>query len=167
MIKTQSSYLNIALLTVSDTRNETNDLSGNYLFEQVIDAQHKVIERSIVVDDIYQIRACLSNWIANNEIQVILITGGTGFFARDSTPEAIIPLFDKTIEGFGELFRSLSYQSIGHSTIQSRAIAGMANKTIIFALPGSTNACETAWIQIIKDQLNSKTRPCNFHRLLC
>lgn len=154
--------LNIALLTVSDTRTLQEDSSGEYLQEQVIAAGHQLVERAICVDDIYQIRAKLSGWIANPEVHVVITTGGTGFSGRDSTPEAITPLLDKEIEGFGELFRHISYNEIGTSTVQSRAFAGAANKTFIFCLPGSTGACKTGWSGILKEQLDSTHRPCNF-----
>jgi molybdenum cofactor biosynthesis protein B len=125
-------------------------------------AGHSLINKKIVIDDIYQIRAILSQWIASLETQVILITGGTGFTQRDSTPEAVRPLLDKVVDGYGELFRQISFDQIGTSTIQSRALAGLANKTLIFCMPGSTNACKTAWISIIEEQLDSRHAPCNF-----
>lgn len=154
--------LNIAVLTVSDTRTRENDTSGQLLVESAQQAGHCVEEHLIVKDDIYQIRALVSRWIASLSIQVVLITGGTGFTLRDSTPEAVSILFDKEVEGFGELFRQVSYQQIGTSTIQSRAIAGLANSTVIFCMPGSTNACRTAWNEIIKQQLDATHKPCNF-----
>jgi len=154
--------LNLAVLTVSDTRNEETDTSGQMLVERLQSAGHTLSDKKIVIDDIYKIRAITSQWVADEDIQGVLITGGTGFTARDSTPEAITPLLDKTVEGFGELFRQISYQQIGTSTIQSRAIAGMANKVIIFCMPGSTNACRTAWDEIISEQLDSRQGPCNF-----
>ncbi|NQZ33757.1 MAG: molybdenum cofactor biosynthesis protein B [Oceanospirillaceae bacterium] len=154
--------INIAVLTVSDTRTKQTDSSGDVLQKSVEDAGHQVAARAIVIDDIYKIRACVSQWIADSEVHAILITGGTGFTARDSTPEAMLPLFDKEIDGYGELFRALSYQEIGTSTIQSRAVAGVANKTVIFCMPGSPNACRTAWEKIICQQLDSTHRPCNF-----
>ncbi|WPC73270.1 molybdenum cofactor biosynthesis protein B [Vibrio porteresiae] len=153
---------NIAVLTVSDTRTEENDTSGQYFVEQLKDAGHHLADKKIVIDDIYQIRAVISQWIADENVQVVLITGGTGFTSRDSTPEAIKPLFDKEVEGFGELFRMISYEEIGTSTIQSRAVAGFANHTVIFGMPGSTSACRTGWTKIIKDQLDATHRPCNF-----
>ena len=158
--------LKMAVLTVSDTRNYETDKSGAYLIEQLESAGHELSERALVIDDIYQIRACLSNWIASDNVQAIIITGGTGFYGRDSTPEAITPLFDKNMEGFGELFRAVSYEEIGSSTIQSRALAGLANNTVIFSLPGSTGACKTAWTKIIKEQLDGNFKPCNFSKLL-
>jgi molybdopterin adenylyltransferase len=154
--------LAIAVLTVSDTRTTENDTSGDTLAERASSAGHNVTARALIKDDIYRIRAICSQWIADENIQVILITGGTGFTERDSTPEAVEPLFDKKVEGFGELFRQVSYTQIGTSTIQSRAVAGMANRTLIFCLPGSTNACKTAWDEIIQYQLDSTQKPCNF-----
>ncbi|PLW81140.1 molybdenum cofactor biosynthesis protein B [Kineobactrum sediminis] len=154
--------LGIAVLTVSDTRSESTDTSGRYLQEALVSAGHHCRARHIVRDDIYQIRAILSAWIADDDIHAVLVTGGTGFSGRDSTPEAVSPLLDKTIEGFGEVFRALSLAEIGSSTIQSRALAGMANSTVIFCMPGSTGACRTAWTGIISEQLDSCHRPCNF-----
>ena len=154
--------LNICILTVSDTRNLDTDTSGQKLQDLLTQAGHRLHQRKLVIDDIYQIRAVLSQWIVDAEAQVVLITGGTGFAGRDSTVEAVTPLFDKTVVGFGELFRQVSYQEIGTSTIQSRATAGLANRTLIFCLPGSTGACTTAWEKIIKDQLDARHRPCNF-----
>ncbi len=156
------SSLRIAVLTVSDTRQLDTDTSGQYLVDSLIAAGHELIERQIVKDDIYQLRAVVSDWIANPDIQVILTTGGTGFSGRDSTPEAFSILFDKQIEGFGEMFRHFSLLEIGTSTIQSRAVAGMANRTLIFCMPGSTGACKTAWSTILQAQLNADTKPCNF-----
>ena len=153
--------LNLAVLTVSDSRTEESDTSGHLLVERIKDQGHNLTDKQIVIDDIYQIRAVVSKWIAA-DIQGILITGGTGFTGRDSTPEAVTPLFDKTVEGFGELFRHISFDQIGTSTIQSRAVAGLANGTIIFCMPGSTNACKTAWDEIIQAQLDSRQGPCNF-----
>lgn len=158
--------LNIAILTVSDTRDELTDSSGAYLKTQVLAEGHIVVEKKILKDELYQIRALVANWIASEHVEVVLITGGTGFAARDSTPEAVRPLFDKTIEGFGEVFRQVSYQEIGNSTIQSRAVAGLANGTLIFCMPGSSGACKTAWTHIIKDQLDSRHKPCNYAALL-
>jgi molybdenum cofactor biosynthesis protein B len=152
----------VAILTVSDTRTEASDTSGDYLRDAAIADGHRIIDRRIVRDDIYAIRAVVSAWIADAAVQAILITGGTGFSGRDSTPEAVAVLFDKTIEGFGELFRWLSYEEIGTSTVQSRALGGLANDTVVFCLPGSTNACRTGWEKIIRSQLDSSHRPCNF-----
>ncbi len=157
-----SQPLNIAVLTISDTRTLETDKSGDYLHNALSQEGHVLEDRALVKDDIYQQRAIVSQWIANKNIQVILITGGTGFTQRDSTPEAISVLFDKEVPGFGELFRHISYQEIGTSTIQSRAIAGFANDTVIFCLPGSTGACKTAWEKIISSQLNADFKPCNF-----
>ena len=154
--------LNIAVLTVSDTRNEETDTSGQYLVGQVHTAGHTLADKKIVIDDIYKIRAQLSNWVADEATQIVLITGGTGFTNRDSTPEAVTPLLDKVVDGFGELFRQISLQQIGTSTVQSRALAGLANNTLIFCLPGSTNACRTAWDSIISSQIDSTQGPCNF-----
>lgn len=154
--------LGVAVLTVSDTRVEDTDTSGQYLVEALTTAGHRAVAKAIVVDDIYQIRAVLGAWIADAAIDVVLVTGGTGFSSRDSTPEAVRPLFDKDIEGFGEVFRALSQAEIGSSTIQSRALAGLANNTVIFCMPGSTGACRTAWEGLIREQLDSSHRPCNF-----
>lgn len=154
--------LNISVLTVSDTRTGENDTSGDYLVQALEEAGHCTSDRAIVRDDVYQIRARLSAWIADANINVVLITGGTGFSGRDSTPEAVRPLFDKDIDGFGEVFRALSYTEIGSSTVQSRALAGFANETVIFCMPGSTGACKTAWNGLIREQLDSSHRPCNF-----
>ncbi len=158
--------LSIAILTVSDTRNEDTDKSGGYLIEQIGINNHHLAARQIVKDDIYQIRAVLSQWVADKTVNAVIITGGTGFYGRDSTPEAVTPLFDKVMPGFGELFRSISYDEIGSSTIQSRAIGGYANNTVIFCLPGSMGACKTAWTNIISEQLNSNFGPCNFVKLI-
>jgi molybdenum cofactor biosynthesis protein B len=153
--------LNIAVLTVSDTRNEDTDTSGAFLKKAILESGHTLAEKAIRIDDIYQIRAIVSQWVADDGVHAVLITGGTGFTARDSTPEAVSVLFDKTIEGFGELFRQISYTEIGTSTLQSRALAGLANGTAIFCVPGSTNACRTAWEKIIASQVDSTQGPCN------
>lgn len=158
--------LNCTVLTVSDTRTAADDTSGNTLVERINEAGHCVVEKKIVPDDIYQIRAVVSAWIANPAVNVIISTGGTGVTGRDGTPEAVAPLLDKLLEGFGEVFRILSYQDIKTSTIQSRAIAGVANGTYIFCLPGSSGACRTGWDLLIKDQLDSRTRPCNLAQLM-
>ena len=158
--------LGIAVLTVSDTRSEDNDTSGDFLCEAAVAAGHQLVERQIVKDDIYQIRAVISAWIADANVAAVLVTGGTGFSGRDSTPEAVAPLFDKQIEGFGELFRFLSYEEIGSSTIQSRALGGFANSTVIFCMPGSTGACKTAWNGILSEQLDSRHKPCNYMGVL-
>ncbi len=154
--------LNIAVLTVSDTRNEETDTSGRFLAEAAEKAGHHRADKQIVKDDIYQIREVISRWIADASIQAVVVTGGTGFTARDSTPEAVKVLFDKEVEGYGELFRKISYDEIGTSTVQSRAFAGMANRTVIFCMPGSSGACRTAWNGIIREQLDASHRPCNF-----
>ena len=158
--------LNIAVLTVSDTRKSTNDISGNRLIELLEKDGHSLYEKTIVTDDVSQIRTVISKWISETKVDVILTTGGTGVTGRDGTPEAIELLLDKRIDGFGEIFRYLSYKSIKTSTIQSRAISGVANGTYIFCLPGSVNACETAWSEIINHQLDYRTRPCNLVELL-
>ena len=154
--------LDVAVLTVSDTRTGNDDTSGLYLVEALQAVGHRLAAKSIVIDDIYQIRAVLSGWIADSGVDAVLVTGGTGFSGRDSTPEAVRPLFDKEVEGFGEVFRALSLEEIGSSTIQSRALAGLANNTVVFCMPGSTGACRTAWEGLIRDQLDSTFRPCNF-----
>ena len=158
--------LAITVLTISDTRGPAEDTSGDLLVERLTSAGHKLIERRIVRDDVYAIRAVASAWIADPEVQAVLTTGGTGFTGRDSTPEALTPLFDKTIDGFGELFRQVSYDEIGSSTIQSRAVGGLANGTLVFAMPGSTGACRTAWDRILGNQLDADFKPCNFAELL-
>ena len=154
--------LTIAVVTVSDTRTDETDKSGQVLVESLQAAGHSLHSKTIVKDDVYQLRAVVSKFIADSSVQAVLLTGGTGFTARDNTFKAIKPLFDVDIDGFGELFRQLSYAEIGSSTIQSRAFAGMANSTIIFCLPGSPGACRTGWNQIIAEQLDSKHKPCNF-----
>jgi molybdopterin adenylyltransferase len=154
------------VLTVSDTRTKETDSSGDLLVELLEADGHRLHERAIVRDDVYRIRAEVSRWIADPDVDVILTTGGTGFTGRDSTPEALAPLFDKHILGFGELFRQLSYQEIGASTIQSRALGGLANATLIFALPGSGNAVRTGWEKILHHQLDASFRPCNFVELI-
>ncbi|MAL97227.1 molybdenum cofactor biosynthesis protein B [Hydrocarboniclastica marina] len=157
--------LNLAVLTVSDSRTHANDSSGQYLVDQALAAGHGVSARHLIPDDVYLMRALVSRWIADPEINVVLITGGTGFHERDSTPEALVPLFDKQVDGFGEEFRRLSAAEIGSSTIQSRARAGLANHTLIFSLPGSTGACRTGWEGILLHQLDNRHRPCNFSQL--
>ena len=158
--------LAIAVLTVSDSRGPEEDTSGDYLAESLQAAGHALLERRIVRDDKYVVRAVVSGWIADANVQVVLTTGGTGFTGRDNTPEALLPLFDKTIQGFGELFRQVSADEIGSSTIQSRAVGGLANGTLIFAVPGSTGACRTAWEKILRNQLDYRFKPCNFAELL-
>ncbi|MBN2885460.1 MAG: molybdenum cofactor biosynthesis protein B [Chromatiaceae bacterium] len=158
--------LNLALLTVSDTRGPDQDSSGHLLRERAEAAGHHVVEQCIERDDRYRLRALVSRWIADPGVDVIISTGGTGLTGRDSTPEALRVLFDKEIEGFGELFRQLSFEEIGASTVQSRAFAGLANATFIFCLPGSTGACRTAWERMLEAQLDRRTRPCNFAQLI-
>ncbi|MCK5898518.1 MAG: molybdenum cofactor biosynthesis protein B [Methylococcales bacterium] len=158
--------LTIAVLTISDTRTAAEDISGKVLAENIINSGHSIFEKKIVRDDLYQIRAVVSNWIANMAVNVVITTGGTGVTGRDGTPEAISPLLDKKLEGFGEIFRMISYDEIGTSTIQSRAIAGVANATYLFCLPGSSGACRTAWEKLIKAQLDHRTRPCNLVQLM-
>jgi molybdopterin adenylyltransferase len=157
--------LRLCVLTVSDTRTPDNDTSGDFLATALREAGHHLHERALLPDDRYQLRALVSRWIADATVDGILITGGTGFTGRDSTPEALLPLLDKQMPGFGELFRALSFDEIGTSTLQSRAFAGLANATFLFALPGSTSACRTAWDRIIRAQLDSRTRPCNLATL--
>ncbi len=158
--------LTIAVLTISDTRTEKEDVSGQALVTRLEQAGHHLFEKVIVADDIYKIRACVSQWIADEEVNVVISTGGTGVTGRDGTPEAVEPLFDKTLDGFGEVFRMLSYQDIKTSTIQSRAVAGVANATYIFCLPGSSGACRTAWDTLISAQLDGRTKPCNLVQLM-
>ncbi len=158
--------LAIALLTVSDTRTAADDVSGDALQTRLEAAGHRLLERRIVPDDRYRIRAELSRWIADPAVQAVISCGGTGLTGRDGTPEAVAPLLDKTIDGFGELFRVLSFESIGTSTLQSRCLAGVANGTLIFVLPGSRDAVETAWDRLIQAQLDASTRPCNLVQLL-
>ena len=158
--------LQIAVLTVSDTRDEQTDKSGKLLCERLLGAGHQLADKQIQPDDIYRIRAAVSAWIADPAVQVVITTGGTGVTGRDGTPEAISPLLDKLIDGFGEMFRALSWEDIGTSTLQSRCLAGVANGTYIFCLPGSTGACATGWDMLIEKQLDYRTRPCNLAELL-
>ena len=158
--------LNIAVLTVSDTRTEEDDKSGHKLKGLLEDAGHRLADKVIVPDDIYRIREVVSKWIADGDVQVVITTGGTGLTGRDGTPEAVTPLLDKIIDGFGEMFRVLSYETIGTSTLQSRTIAGVANGTYLFCLPGSSGACKDAWTQLISTQLDYRTRPCNLVELM-
>ena len=158
--------LAIALLTVSDTRTLEDDRSGDALQQRLEAAGHRLVQRLLVPDDRYQIRSEVSRWIADAGVQVVISCGGTGLTGRDGTPEAVAPLLDKTIDGFGELFRVLSFETIGTSSLQSRALAGVANGTVIFVLPGSLDAVETAWDRLISAQLNGATRPCNLVQLL-
>jgi molybdenum cofactor biosynthesis protein B len=157
--------LSLCVLTVSDTRTAANDTSGDYLAGAITDAGHRLHERAIVRDDKYALRALVSRWIADEAVHGILVTGGTGFTGRDSTPEALGPLLDKEMPGFGEMFRVLSFDEIGTSTLQSRAFAGLANATFLFALPGSTSACRTGWEKLIAAQLDARTLPCNLANL--
>lgn len=154
--------LDMALLTVSDSRGLAEDDSGDLLAERLAHHGHRLTERALVPDDIYRIRAQVSAWVLREDIQVVLVNGGTGFTARDNTPEALTVLFDKVVEGYGELFRQRSFESIGTSTIQSRAIGGIIDRTLVFAMPGSPKACAMAWDEILAAQLDARTRPCNF-----
>ena len=158
--------LDIAVLTISDTRTEENDKSGKILCNRLQTAGHNVHAKVIVPDDKYRIRAVVSPWIAQDKPDVILTTGGTGVTGRDGTPEAVKPLLDKEITGFGEMFRVLSFETIATSTLQSRAFAGVANRTYIFCLPGSSGACAEAWDKLISHQLDYRTRPCNLVELM-
>lgn len=158
--------LGIAVLTVSDTRTEADDKSGALLVHRLESSGHKLVEKTIVTDNKYQIRAVLSGWCINDDIQVVLTTGGTGLTGRDGTPEAVMVLLDKIIEGFGEVFRTVSYQKIGTSTMQSRAIAGVINNTYVFCMPGSSSACATAWDELISWQIDYRTKPCNLVELM-
>ena len=157
--------LNLCVLTVSDTRTLANDSSGDFLAAALADAGHRLHERALLPDNRYLLRAKVSAWIADEAVHGVLVTGGTGFTGRDSTPEALLPLLDKEMPGFGEMFRALSFEEIGTSTIQSRAFAGLANATFLFALPGSTSACRTGWEKLIRAQLDSRTQPCNLANL--
>jgi molybdenum cofactor biosynthesis protein B len=157
--------LRVAVLTVSDSRTEATDKSGRLLAERLEAAGHAVADRRIVADDLYAVRAVVSTWIAEPAVDAVITTGGTGLTGRDGTPEALEPLFDKTIDGFGEIFRALSFEEIGTSALQSRAVAGVANRTFVFVLPGSSGACRTAFDRIIRDQLDHRTRPCNLVEL--
>ena len=156
----------IAVLTVSDTRDEASDKSGKLLVERLEACGHILHDKQILPDDIYQLRALISQWIADEQAQAVVTTGGTGLTGRDGTPEAVSVLFDKEIEGFGEVFRMLSYEEIGASTLQSRCVAGVANGTYIFCLPGSSGACATGWDKLIGPQLDSTNQPCNLVDLM-
>lgn len=158
--------VNIAVLTISDTRTETDDVSGKILQERLTAAGHQLADKQIVTDDIYRIRAIISQWICDETIDVVITTGGTGLTGRDGTPEAVQVLFDKEVSGFGELFRQISYEHVRTSTVQSRAIAGVANGTFIFCLPGSSGACKTGWDDILMHQLDIRHKPCNFVELI-
>jgi len=157
--------LAICVLTVSDSRTLAEDTSGDFLVQALTEAGHRIAERALLPDDRYRLRALVSQWIADDAIDGILVTGGTGFTGRDSTPEALLPLLDKQMPGFGELFRAVSVEEIGTSALQSRAFAGLANGTFLFALPGSTSACRTAWDKILRAQLDARTKPCNLATL--
>lgn len=165
MSSTAFAPLSLCVLTVSDTRGRDNDSSGDYLVAALQEAGHHLADRALLPDDRYRLRAVVSAWIADPTIDGILVTGGTGFTGRDSTPEALLPLLDKTMPGFGEMFRQLSYAEIGTSTMQSRAFAGLANATFVFCLPGSTGACRTGWEKLIRAQLDARTQPCNLVNL--
>ena len=158
--------IGIAVLTISDTRTEETDTSGRLLVSRLEADGHRLVEKAIVPDDVHRIRAWVSGWIANPEVRAVVTTGGTGLTGRDGTPEAVHPLLDKEIEGFGELFRALSYEEIGTSTVNSRALGGVANGTLVFCLPGSSGACRTAWDRILREQLDYRFRPCNLIELL-
>ncbi len=158
--------LAIAVLTVSDTRDETTDKSGRLLADRIGASGHRLCDKRICRDDIYAIRAIVSQWIADPDVSVVLTTGGTGVTGRDGTPEAVTPLFDKVLDGFGEMFRVLSYEDIKTSTLQSRALAGVANATYVFTLPGSSGACALGWDALIVHQLDFRTRPCNLVELM-
>ncbi len=157
--------LNLCVLTVSDSRTPENDTSGDYLVSALEADGHRLAGRALLPDDRYQLRAAVSQWIADPAVDVVLVTGGTGFTGRDSTPEALLPLLDKEMPGFGELFRAISFEEIGTSSLQSRAFAGLANSTFVFCLPGSTSACRTAWEKIVRAQLDARTKPCNLATL--
>jgi len=158
--------IGIAVLTVSDSRDEQSDTSGRLLVERLTKAGHRLVEKLIVPDDIYPIRAAVSRWIADPQVHAVITTGGTGVTGRDGTPEAVRPLLDKVLDGFGEMFRSISYADIKTSTLQSRALAGVANATYVFCVPGSSGACVTAWDDLIAPQLDARTRPCNLIELM-
>ena len=158
--------LGIAVLTVSDSRDASQDKSGDLLVEKLEACGHRLAARALVADDIHRIRATISAWLIEPDIQVILTTGGTGVTGRDGTPEAVAPLLEKKIDGFGEMFRALSYEVIGTSTLQSRAMAGVANQRYLFCLPGSPGACRDAWEKLIEKQLDYRTRPCNLVELM-
>ena len=157
--------LSLCVLTVSDSRTLAQDASGDWLAAALADAGHRLHDRALLPDDRYQLRAQVSQWIAGEAVDGILVNGGTGFTGRDSTPEALLPLLDKEMPGFGEMFRAISVEEIGTSSLQSRAFAGLANGTFLFALPGSTSACRTAWERIIRAQLDARTKPCNLATL--
>ena len=157
--------LQLCVLTVSDSRTPADDKSGDYLVAALEEEGHRLVERALLPDDRYQLRALVSKWIADNAVDGVLVTGGTGFTGRDSTPEALLPLLDMEMPGFGELFRAISFEEIGTSSLQSRAFAGLANGTFVFCLPGSTSACKTGWERIVRAQLDARTQPCNLATL--
>ncbi|MGB0721838.1 MAG: molybdenum cofactor biosynthesis protein B [Gammaproteobacteria bacterium] len=158
--------LPVVILTVSDSRTEADDTSGNLLRTLIEESGHRVVEKTICPDDRYQIRALVSRWIADPDVPVVITTGGTGLTGRDGTPEAVGPLLDKVIDGFGEMFRVISYDLIGTSTMQSRTLAGVANGTFVFCLPGSSGACRDGWTRLISHQLDYRTKPCNLVELM-
>ena len=158
--------LDIAVLTVSDSRTEETDKSGKLLADRLQAAGHRLAEKRIIPDDVYAIRAVVATWIADPDVNAVITTGGTGVTGRDGTPEAVSALLDKTIDGFGEVFRTISREQIGTSTIQSRALAGVANGTYVFCVPGSSGACATAWDSLISAQLDIRTRPCNLAEMM-
>ena len=166
-MKTEPAFvpLRLCVLTVSDSRTAADDSSGDYLAGALVEAGHELAGRALLPDNRYQLRACVSQWIADESVDGVLVTGGTGFTGRDSTPEALLPLLDKEMPGFGEMFRAISFDEIGTSTMQSRAFAGLANGTFVFCLPGSTSACRTGWEKLIRAQLDARTRPCNLANL--
>ena len=164
-IESPFASLRLCVLTVSDSRTAEDDSSGDYLTDALAEAGHELAGRALLPDNRYQLRACVSHWIADETVDGVLVTGGTGFTGRDSTPEALLPLMDKEMPGFGEVFRAISFEEIGTSTMQSRAFAGLANGTFIFCLPGSTSACRTGWEKLIRAQLDARTRPCNLANL--
>ena len=158
--------VSISLLTISDSRTLENDKSGNLLEEKVSESGHILFDRKIVKDEILQIQKVSKKWIQDPKVEIIISTGGTGLTGRDVSPEAFRQIFDKEIEGFGELFRYFSYKKIGTSTIQSRAVAGVSNGTYIFVLPGSPSACRDAWDNILSHQLDYRHKPCNFVEIM-
>ena len=158
--------VSIAVLTVSDSRTEADDKSGKLLVDRLTEAGHRLFEKTIVPDDIFRIRAVVSGWIADPDVQAVITTGGTGVTGFDGTPEAIEVLLEKQLECFGEIFRTVSFAEIGTSTLQSRALGGVANGTYLFCLPGSSGACVTAWDKILAAQLDYRTRPCNFVEMM-
>jgi len=157
--------LQLCVLTVSDSRTADNDTSGDYLVAALEEAGHRLFARALLPDNRYLLRALVAQWIADDRVDGVLVTGGTGFTGRDATPEALLPLLDKEMHGFGEVFRAISYEEIGTSSLQSRAFAGLANGTFVFCMPGSTSACRTAWEKILRAQLDSRTKPCNLATL--